>query len=81
MLSVACRSNLKGCVLTFNLDLIPFSVNQKISTLASKTCKTLETAFRLRLKHRYCFTAKTNGVASLLDEEKMSELGDMKRGM
>jgi hypothetical protein len=41
-----------------------FSIHQKISTLSSNTWFTGLTAFLDRLKQRYCFVARRNGVIS-----------------
>lgn len=55
---------------TFILPRKPFKTFQKISTQSSKTWPTGLTAFRLRLRQRYCLVACTN-VARTGDDEGM----------
>jgi hypothetical protein len=52
------------------------SIHQKISTLSSNTWFTVETAFRLKLRQRYCLVACKKGVISSdeLDGMQIAEL-------
>jgi len=55
-------------VLAFIFPLSPLRTFQKISTLSSKTCPTGETAFRLRLRQRYCLVAWTKVALDELED-------------